>query len=422
MLNEKGERELAYIVTIDEIKSIEGYDRVEYARVNGWWVIVGLNQFKVGDLAVYIEVDSKVPSNKESFAFLEKRDYRIKTQKMCKVVSQGLLMSLSDFPELFFEDLATLNNLEWCYKKGVKSNLPAQSVKVGDFLTKELGITYYLAADNERKRKSPDKYAKMAARHSKLFKNNKIVQWLYKHTWGKKLLFFFLGKKKDNSGWPAWVIKTDEERCQNLPQLFPGDATKWIVTEKIDGSSTTFTMRGRGKRKEFYVCSRNVCFDTPEKAEKCYYENNIYLEMAEKYKIQEVLADIMEKNPDLDFVTLQGETYGEGVQKRDYGLKGRDFMAFNLIFGYLDGHTERCNPVEMTEILSYCKIPCVPIIIPDDYMEGLVLPKTCDELLAFADGTSEIDGGMREGLVFRSFDGEQSFKAVSNKFLLKYHS
>ena len=104
MLNEKGERELAYIVQIDEIKPIEGYDRVEYARVNGWWVIVGLNQFKVGDLAIYIEVDSRVPSNKEQFAFLEKRDYKIKTQKMCKVVSQGLLMSLSDFPELFFED------------------------------------------------------------------------------------------------------------------------------------------------------------------------------------------------------------------------------------------------------------------------------------------------------------------------------
>jgi len=418
MLNEKGERELAYIVTIDEIKSIEGYDRVEYARVNGWWVIVGLNQFKVGDLAVYIEVDSKVPSNKESFAFLEKRDYRIKTQKMCKVVSQGLLMSLSDFPELFFEDLATLNNLEWCYKKGVKSNLPAQSVKVGDFLTKELGITYYLAADNERKRKSPDKYAKMAARHSKLFKNNKIVQWLYKHTWGKKLLFFFLGKKKDNSGWPAWVIKTDEERCQNLPQLFPGDATKWIVTEKIDGSSTTFTMRGRGKRKEFYVCSRNVCFDTPEKAEKCYYENNIYLEMAEKYKIQEVLADIMEKNPDLDFVTLQGETYGDGVQKRTYGLKDgqHDFMAFNLIFGYKNEQPERKDSITMTTILNLYKIPCVPIL-ENSYQ----LPSTCEELLKYAEGKSKLDGEMREGIVLRTQDGVNSFKAVSNAFLLKYH-
>lgn len=418
MLNEKGERELAYIVQIDEIKPIEGYDRVEYARVNGWWVIVGLNQFKVGDLAIYIEVDSRVPSNKEQFAFLEKRDYKVKTQKMCKVVSQGLLMSLSDFPELFFEDLATINNLEWCYKKGVKNNFPAQPIKVGDFLTKELGITYYVAADNERKGKGPDKYAKMAARHSKLFKNNKIVQWLYKRTWGKKLLFFFLGKKKDKRGWPAWVIKTDEERCQNLPQLFPGDATKWIVTEKIDGSSTTFTMRGRGKKKEFYICSRNVCFDTPEKAEKCYYESNIYIEMAEKYKIQEILTDIMEKNPNLEFVTLQGETYGDGVQKRTYGLKDgqHDFMAFNLIFGNKGEQPERKDSITMTTILNLYKIPCVPIL-----EESYQLPSTCEELLEYAEGKSKLDGEMREGIVLRTQDGISSFKAVSNAFLLKYH-
>ena len=38
-----GRRALAYVVTIDEIKPIEGYDRVEYARTNGWWVIIGKN-------------------------------------------------------------------------------------------------------------------------------------------------------------------------------------------------------------------------------------------------------------------------------------------------------------------------------------------------------------------------------------------
>ena len=43
MLNKNGERELAYVVIIDEIKPIEGYDRVEYARVGGWWVIVQKN-------------------------------------------------------------------------------------------------------------------------------------------------------------------------------------------------------------------------------------------------------------------------------------------------------------------------------------------------------------------------------------------
>ena len=96
-----GKRALAYVVTIDEIRPIEGYDRVEYARTNGWWVIIGKNDnLKVGDKCVYFEVDSKVNAKDERFAFLEKRNYKIKTQKMCKVISQGLLMPLYLFPEL----------------------------------------------------------------------------------------------------------------------------------------------------------------------------------------------------------------------------------------------------------------------------------------------------------------------------------
>lgn len=417
MLNKEGQRELAYIVSIDEIKTIDGYDRVEYARVGGWWIIVKKDQFKIGDMAVYIEVDSKVPASNPAFEFLEKRDYKVKTQKMCKVISQGLLMGLEDFPEIFFQDLATLNDLQWCYVKGVKGKNSAIPVQISDFLTKELGIKYSVVEDNERKGKGPNKYEKMAARHQKLFKNNKVIKWLYARQWGKKLLFLFLGKKKDKRGWPAWVSKTDEERCQNLPQLFPGNGTNWIVTEKIDGSSTTFTMRGRGKKRQFYVCSRNVCFDTPEKAEKCYYDSNIYLEMAEKYNIEQVLIDILDKERDLDFVTIQGETYGEGVQKRTYGLKGHDFMAFNLIYGYSDNDKRRIDSVAMTAILKDYGIPCVPVL-NTEYQ----LPATCDELLEYAEGFSQIDGDIREGIVLRTWDGIDSFKAVSNNFLLKYHS
>lgn len=40
MLNSKKERELCYFVTIDEIKPIEGADRVEVAVVGGWKVMV----------------------------------------------------------------------------------------------------------------------------------------------------------------------------------------------------------------------------------------------------------------------------------------------------------------------------------------------------------------------------------------------
>ena len=390
MLNQNGERELAYVARIEDVKPIPNYDRVEYARIGaGWWVIVKKDEFKVGDLCIYFEVDSKVPET-EPFMFLESRHFKVKTLKMCKVISQGLIIHPSEF------------------------NFNRELVE-GEFLTKELGVIYAEAEDNERKGKGPDKYAKMAQRHPNIFKK-KWARWLMKREWGRKLMFRFFGKKKDTRGWPAWVVKTDEERCQNLSYLFNGgDHGKWIATEKIDGTSTTFTMKGYGKKREFYVCSRNVVFDKPDK--KCFYETNVYIEMAQKYAIESIMDKIMAQYGDLDFLTIQGETYGEGVQKRDYGLKEHKLAIFNVIYGYKDGRVERLNPLEMKAVMDYWNLPTVPIVATD-----FVLPATCEELLDYAAGApSEIDGGMREGVVFRSYDRTQSFKAVSNEFLLKYH-
>ena len=414
MLNQDGQRELCYVVKIDAIEPIVGSDNCEAAIVGGWRVMTRKETFKPGNMAVYFEIDSKVPE-KEPFKFLEKKHYKVKTQKYTfggkgNFISQGLLMPLTDFPDLFEED--HVSNMGWVYK-GVKCEY--NIVEPGQFLTKLLGVKYSVAEDNTRKSKS-DKFTKMRARHQKLFKKNKLVQWLWNRQWGKEILFFFLGNKKDKRGWPDWVRKTDEERCQNLPQLFPGDETKWIVTEKIDGSSTTFTYKRKGKNKGFYVCSRNVCFDTPEKAEKCYYDSNIYLEMAEKYDIENKLKEILEKyGGDYDFVTLQGETYGESVQKRTYSIEGRDFMAFNLIFGNDINNQDRLSSTQMKTILDEYTIPSVPIL-----NTSYQLPQTCDELLIYADGESELDGKTREGVVLRTQDGNNSFKAVSNKFLLEY--
>lgn len=411
MLNPKTQqRELAYVVQIDDIRPIEGYDRVEYAKTGGWWVVVKKDQFKVGDLAIYIEVDSKVPET-EPFMFLEKKKFKVKTQKMCKVLSQGLLMHPEDFgwkedtSGQFAGDapLIKISQTEYCLE--------------GDFLTEKLGITYADAEDNKRKANSADKYKLMAQRRPDIFSKS-WARWMMRREWGKKIMFFFFGKKKDKkNGWPAWVVKTDEERCQNMPWLFPGDPKEeWIATEKIDGTSTTFTMKGYGKKREFYICSRNVVFDKPDK--KCFYETNVYTEMAEKYNIEKVMAYIMDGNKgEMEYLIIQGETYGEGIQKRDYHMKEHCFMAFNLIYKMKNAAPVRLNPVQMTSSLLPHGIPCVPIV-----SEKFIIPETCEELLIMAEGESIIDGGMREGLVFRSADGVKSFKAVSNPFLLKYHS
>jgi len=421
MLNKDGIRELVYVVTIDNIEPIPGYDRVEWATVGGWRVIVQKDQFKVGDPAIYFEIDSRVPKDKECFAFLEKRNYKVKTLKMCKTISQGLLMHPNDFgwtigwdhddtsgDVLFIVD----NNGERHYAAGESR-----------FLTSILGVTYADDEDNARKAPSIDKYKKMAQRHPNIFKKP-FVRWLMKYNWGRKVMFILFGKKKDKkNGWPEWVSKTDEERVQNMPWIL-NDTGHWIITEKIDGSSTTFTMkRGKRGKHNFYVCSRNVCFDSVDKP--CYYDTNIYWEMAKKYAMYEVLTQILEQNPEINWVTIQGETYGAGVQKRDYSLDGHDFMAFNLI----TSNRGRWGTLEMKNYLeTVFSVPCVPIISNDFQFKFLdevkLTPETTrmDTILAMADGNSAIDNKPREGFVLRSTDGSKSFKAVSNNFLLKFHS
>lgn len=389
MLNEKKERELAYVVKVDEIRPIEGADRVEVAIVNGWHIMVRKDQFKPGDLAVYFEIDSKVPAE-EPFMFLEPKHFKIKTQKYFKgtVISQGLLMGFEDFG--------------W----------EKDAYKLGDFLTQKLKVTYAVEEDNARKASSVDKYKKMAQRHGKLF-SHQPFRWLMRKTWGKKILFLFFGKTSDKkTGWPAWVAKTDEERVENMPWIFD-NKSPFVATEKIDGTSTTFTMkRGKFGKNDFYVCSRNVVFDKPDK--NCFYDTNVYIEMAEKYDIEKILESILTDDPTLDWVTLQGETYGAGIQKRDYGLKEHRFAGFNFI----TSKEGRWDSVRAAKFMTQYNIPWVPILD-----ENYILPDTIEELRAFSHNEgSRIDGVIKEGIVFRSQDGSMSFKCVDPEFLMKYHA
>ena len=418
MLNKAGERELAYVVLIDGIEPIIGSDNCECAIVGGWHIMVRKGQFDVGDPAIYFEIDSKVPSTNPAFAFLEKRNYKVKTQKFTfggkgNFISQGLLMHASDFG--WFTGTDEKNRPCICIGDN-KGHTFHYADDESRFLTKELGVTYADDEDNQRKAPSVDKYKKMSQRHPAIFKKP-FVRWLMKREWGRKLMFMFFGKKKDKKGgWPSWVAKTDEERVQNMPWIL-NDTGRWIITEKIDGSSSTFTMkRGKHGKNEFYVCSRNVCFDSVDKP--CYYDTNIYWEMAQKYDMYNILTKLLEITSEAEWVTIQGETYGAGVQKRDYSIEGHDFKAFNLIFS----HCGRYGTLEMQTLLEGLGVPCVPVVNDDFYFDEIEGENKVDSLLEMATGNSAVDGKPREGFVLRSADGTKSFKAVSNTFLLKYHS
>jgi hypothetical protein len=43
-----------------------------------------------------------------------------------------------------------------------------------------------------------------------------------------------------------------------------------------------------------------------------------------------------------------------------------------------------------------------------------------DDTLKYVEGKSALGSGYREGVGFKSVDGATSFKAISNRFLLKY--
>ena len=74
----------------------------------GWQCISQKGNFKVGDLTVYHEIDSFLPTNKSAYAWLNKEakawegktGYRLRTKKLKKTLSQGLVLPIKDFPEL----------------------------------------------------------------------------------------------------------------------------------------------------------------------------------------------------------------------------------------------------------------------------------------------------------------------------------
>ena len=130
------ERSLATIQQIAEIKPIKDADSIELAQILGWQCVIKKGQFLPGTKAVYFEVDSFLPEDPR-YEFLRKssfrqtefmgRGFRIKTMRMRGEISQGLVMPLSDFPELqkdmdIGEDVTQILNIKKWYVPEVQTN------------------------------------------------------------------------------------------------------------------------------------------------------------------------------------------------------------------------------------------------------------------------------------------------------------
>lgn len=390
LINNK--RALAYTVKCGAIEKINGADNIELVSILGWKVIAKIGEFHEGDLCVYFEIDAKLPE-KDWSAFMASKHYKVKTMKLGKfgVISQGLALPIS----VFDVDIPNEENID---------------------LTDVLGVTYAVEEDNVRKSNGdPDaKYKSMAARRQKIFKQ-KWARWLMRRSWGRKVMFFFFGKKKDKPlAFPThfpFVHKTDEERCENLVNVVLGYERPLIVTEKLDGTSSTYILERLGKKKfEFYVLSRNVRQRTPD--QECYHDKNIYWEMAFKYDIEQHLKDYLNENPELKYVCIQGESVGS-VQGNPLKLKEDDLYVFNFI----RSDVGRLSSVDGKNIVEQWNMKWVPIL-DTNYM----MPTDMEEFKQFATAKSVVNPNvLREGIVLRDPTNDFSFKNVSREYLLKHN-
>jgi len=333
-------RKMASIRRIDAINPIEGADLIEVASVGGWNIVVKKNEFSVGDLAVYFEIDSFLPEgnpvwqflvDKSSRLFDAQRGHVLRTIKLRGVYSQGLLLPLEPTCEHIESELA----------EGLDVSTP-------------LGIVKY----------EPPVSAQLA------------------------------GLAKGN--FPSCVPKTDQQRIQNLSDKFSKIQSQvWEVTEKIEGSSATFVLTEQG----FEVCSRNLSLKQDA--------NNSFWGAAIKYDIE---AKIRSTGRNL---AIQGEIFGEGIQGNIYKIKGIQFACFDIVDV---GTRQYLSPAERVQLCKDLDIPHVPILSDAMSLSDINM----HQLIASADGASMIGvKPKREGIVFKSMDGSESFKCISNEYLAK---
>ena len=261
-------RKLASIQTVVDVQPIPGADKIECLTVLGWKCIARKGEFNKSDLVVYIEPDSLLSFNPWTGAQLGDKPLRIKTVRMKKQLSQGLVLAVATYNQLTGLELTN-----------------------GQDVSELIGVTKY---------EPPVPGAVLA------------------------------GLAKGD--FPFFLPKTDETRIQAAPSvLHRHESTPFAVTEKLDGMSTTYywhdedaSSKGRlpqGARHPyiFGACSRNLEFKPDESTRWT---------LAKTLSIPEALLATQEEWG--HGVSLQGELVGPNIQGNKLNLSRVTFYAFNL--------------------------------------------------------------------------------------------
>jgi RNA ligase (TIGR02306 family) len=348
-------RKMATIRKIDALRPIVGADAIECAIVGGWTCVVKKDEYTAGDLAVYCEIDSWIPHEVAPF------------------------LSRGNFPHVYNEVKG--ERLRTVKLRGQLSQgllLPVFNDKTGTYLmiyTDETG-----------------EYSLTVAEGDDVSEPLGIVKY------EAPIPASLAGEVKGM--FPSVIPKTDQERIQNLStelEEWKAAGLTWEVTEKLDGSSmTVYIIDG-----EVGVCSRNLDLK-PNK------DNSLW---ATAYK-NEIDVKLIQS---LSNLAIQGELVGNGIQGNIYKMRDQEFYVYDIY------DIDAGRYFTPTERVAYCKvwdIKHVPVF-KSDFM---LTTETVADLLQKAEGKSvmgDIAGPEREGLVYKCNEQQVSFKAISNKFLLK---
>lgn len=364
-------RKLVTIQQITAITDIPGADLIALATIQGWQVIVKKTEFSVGDACLFFEIDSFLPLEpryeflKKTTKFDGKEGYRLRTMKMRGVLSQGLALPLSMFPEI-------------------------TNPKVDFDYSEKLGVIKY---DNE-------------------------IQ-TYQGKPGLKA-----GKARGN--FPSFIPKTDQPRIQNLTAYFSALVDEeFEETLKLDGSSMTCYKIGhtptlwekvksifgiKYKPYHFGVCSRNVDLKPTadqvqifnNQGKESIYDQSDFWTAAYKYKFEDKLPE---------GYAIQGELIGPKIQANQEKVKELEFYCFDVY----NIHTGKyLLPLERREFCALHNIPHVPVV----YTNAKPLQLGLEGLLKHVEGESMNPGTVSEGRVYKHVTKPITFKAISNKYLL----
>jgi len=130
-------RKLASVRVISELRPIDGADRIELAIIDGWQVVVKKGEFDVKDKCIYFEIDSWIPHSlapflskeKEPKAFNNIPGNRLRTIRLRKQLSQGLILPLDDYTDMCAtvgDDLTETLNIQ-LYEKPLPAQLAGRA-------------------------------------------------------------------------------------------------------------------------------------------------------------------------------------------------------------------------------------------------------------------------------------------------------